>query len=206
MAMAERVLAAAVLALAASLAQGQLPARPGAAAAEPVGTPIALVNPGFESAETGPLGNPEGWFSYQHAGPRSYEFDVDDTVAKGGRRSFRITNVGPEPFGTISQGLPARELRGKTLRYSAWIRTQDVQGNRLGKGAQMRIVAMRSGSPVAHNFGRETAASGTTEWTRKEISLTVPPTAETVEIGALLFGPGKLWLDDATLEIVDEKK
>lgn len=197
------LVAALAAAVAATQAHGQ--AQP-ATDALPAGTPVALVNPGFEATATGTLGFPPGWFGYQHAGPLSYVFELDEAAAKSGKRSFRIVNVGPEPFGTVSQSLPARELRGRTLRYTAWLKTEAAKGNRFGKGAQLRIVAMRDGSPVAHNFGRETPATGTTDWTRYEVTLAIPATADTVEVGAFLFGAGKAWLDDSTLEIVPEAR
>ncbi len=187
-------------------ADAQAPAGSASGDVKPAAAPVALVNPGFESDEPGILGNPKGWFSSQHAGSKSYVFALDDAVAKSGRRSFRVVNIGPEPFGMISQALPARDLRGKTLRYSAWMRTQDAKGNGFGKGGQMQIVAMRYGSPVAHNFGREIPATGTTEWTHYEVTLAVPQSADSVEVGALLFGSGTLWLDDVALEIVEEKR
>jgi hypothetical protein len=43
---------------------------------------------------------------------------------------------------------------------------------------------------------------GTLDWTRREISLALPPNADNVEIGVKLAGPGTVWLDDAELAVV----
>jgi hypothetical protein len=48
------------------------------------------------------------------------------------------------------QDLPVGELRGKTLRLSAYLRTRDVTGNRYGGGA-MVLQALEQGSPFADN-------------------------------------------------------
>jgi hypothetical protein len=40
---------------------------------------------------------------------------------------------------------------------------------------------------------------GTTAWTRYAIELDVPAAAYRLDVGAMLHGPGRLWLDDAEL-------
>jgi hypothetical protein len=43
---------------------------------------------------------------------------------------------------------------------------------------------------------------GTSEWVRRELVLNVPSDAFAIAIGALLVGPGQVWVDDFTLEVV----
>jgi hypothetical protein len=164
--------------------------------------PVApvIVNPGFESTGAGNGGNPEGWWSLQHAGSPSYAITLDSAVRHTGEYSVLSTNIGPEPFGALVQSLPALPWRGRTLRLSAWLRTEGVTGNRFGKGATLTLQAMSGGYPVAHNHGKESPATGTAEWTRREVALLVPPLAEKIEIGMLHFGPGKVWVDDFAIE------
>ena len=94
-------------------------------------------------------------------------------------------------------------MRGRTLRFSAWLRTERVTGNSLGGGAVLMLQAMRSGTPVAHNHMRGAAVKGTTDWQRYTITLAIPQQIDDIEIGAMLFGPGTVWLDDATLEVLE---
>jgi hypothetical protein len=47
---------------------------------------------------------------------------------------------------------------------------------------------------------REAPAHGTTEWTRFEVMLTIPPQTQSIRIGAMLTDPGSVWLDDVALE------
>jgi hypothetical protein len=165
-------------------------------------TTIALINPGFESTKPGMLGNPEGWFSIQHAGDLSYTFKLDTVDPHGGARSVRIDNVGPEPFGAIYQQVPATAHRGRRLRFAGWLRTKDARGSATGGGAVLMLQAMQGGAPLAWNHMKDAPVQGTTAWKRYEIELDVPAAADQIEVGAMLHGPGRLWLDDVELVVL----
>jgi hypothetical protein len=162
----------------------------------------SLVNPGFESERPGIRGNPEGWISIQHAGPPSYTFKLDPGVRHTGAQSLRIDNVGPEPFGSIFQQFPAAPLRGRTVRLSAWLKTRDAAGSFTGGGAVLTLQAMQSGATLAHNHMTQAPIKGTSDWSRHEIVLAIPAAADQVEVGAMLHGPGTLWLDDVELDVL----
>jgi hypothetical protein len=165
---------------------------------------VPLVNAGFESTLPGKLGAPEGWWVVQHAGPLSYIFESDAMVRHGGERSLRVANVGPEPFGAIYQTVPAAAHRGKTLRLSAWLRTDATAGNRFGSGAGLKLHSVRGGYPLEVAEMRRDAVHGTTDWTRYEIALKISAEADGIEAGLVLFGPGKAWIDDVALDVVDD--
>jgi hypothetical protein len=163
---------------------------------------VTLVNDDFESPRRGLHGNPEGWSSIQHAGDLSYTFKLDRDVRHGGAASLRIDNVGPEPFGSTYQQVDATRLRGQRLRWSGWLRTEGVRGSATGGGAVLLMQAMQAGAPLAWNHMTDAPIRGTTDWQRVSIELDVPAAAETVEVGVMLHGPGRLWLDDVELEAV----
>ena len=163
---------------------------------------VALVNPGFESTKPGMLGNPEGWFSIQHAGDLSYTFKLDTQEPHGGERSVRIDNVGPEPFGAIYQQLPASAHRGRRVRLSGGLRTEDARGSATGGGGVLMLQAMQGGAPLVWNHMNEAPVRGTTSWKRYNIELDVPAAADQIEVGAMLHGPGRLWLDDVELVVL----
>ena len=173
-----------------------------ALAQDPPATAVPLVNAGFESTKPGIHGNPEGWFSIQHAGDLSYTFKLDDREPHGGLRSVRVDNVGPEPFGVIYQQVPAASHRGRRVRFAAWLRTEDARGSTTGGGAVLLVQAMRGGAPLAWNHMKELPVKGTTAWQRYTIELEVPAAADQLEVGAMLHGPGRLWLDDAELVVL----
>ncbi|MFO1304220.1 MAG: hypothetical protein U1F54_10835 [Burkholderiales bacterium] len=186
-------------AAAASPAAPAAPAQAASAAAEPgARSPhgTTVINPGFESMVPGRRNNdPEGWFSHQHAGTLSYRFTLDTTNPRSGARSLRIENIGPEPYGAITQTIDGKPYRGKTVRLSAWLRTQDTEN------AALTLAAMSNGIPLANNFMSEKPVKGTTGWTRYTITLPVAPGAEFVEVGAMIQGKGSLWFDDVEVEV-----
>jgi len=157
-----------------------------------------LINPGFESTAPGRRNDPEGWFTYQHAGDKSYNFVLDTSDPHGGTRSLRIDNIGPEPYGSVAQSVVAAPYAGKVARYSAWLKTRDASEN----GAVLTILVLANGAVVSQNFMAEAPVKGSKGWTRYTITLPVPGNAERVEIGAMMQGKGSLWLDDVELEFV----
>lgn len=181
------------------------PAVPPERAAKPLAS-IALVNAGFESVQPGKLGAPEGWWAVQHAGPESYRFHVDDAVRHEGRRSLRVENVGPEPYGMIYQPLDAAPYRGKTVRFAAWLKSENAAGNRFGKGVGLHLQTLRRGFPLDVASMRRNAVQGTTDWTRYELVLAVGSEADQIEVGMNLFGPGIAWIDATTLDVIDAKR
>ena len=156
----------------------------------------ALVNPGFESSAVSGRGDPEGWFSFQHAIEPSYRFFVDTADPHGGARSLRIDNTGPDVYGAIAQSVDATLHAGKVARYSAWLRTRDTQS------AALTLVTFKGGATLSNNVMADAAVTGTTPWTHYTITLAVPAGADRIEIGAMLQGKGSLWLDDVELAFV----
>jgi hypothetical protein len=165
---------------------------------------VPLVNPGFEG-RIASTGQPEGWMTIQHAGKVSYTFTPDHDEPRSGERSLRVDNVGSEPYGAVYQTIDAAPYRGRTLVFSAWMKTKDTRGNRFGKGAGLKLHAMKNGYPSAVKQMRRDAIDGTTGWTRYQLELAVPPDATQVEVGLNLFGPGTAWLDDVALEVLPAK-
>ena len=164
--------------------------------------PIALVNPGFDSKEPGDGDGPKGWYSSQHTGSTSYDFALDSGRRKGGTHAMRITNIGPEPWGTIAQVVPASAYAGKTVRLSAWVRTEGIPAGR-SNGLSLQLLAQRGGQLLAHVPPKGARVQGDTDWTRRSVELKLPPATNRVEIGATLEGPGTAWVDEFELEVVE---
>lgn len=171
-----------------------------APAAPPVaGAAYALVNPGFESTTVNRKGDPDGWYSFQHAGDKSYDFVLDGDRPRSGQRSLRIENTGPEPYGAIAQIVEAKPYVGKTARLTGWLRTRDASG----LGAGLTLLVLAGGATLDQNFMYEQSVRGTTDWQRFTITVPVKPGADRVEVGAMLRGTGALWLDDLELAFVN---
>ena len=188
----------------AAAAPSRVSATPSAAATAAVAYfgPVAVVNPGFESNVPGIDGNPEGWHSYQHAGPVSYTFGLDRNVRRSGAQSARIDNIGPEVYGTLGQILRGPQFAGKTIRFTAWMKTQDVSGNGWSKGTGLALTAYGSGSTIGGTNFRRTAFGGTTDWTLREVTTVAPAGTDRLDIEISMTGPGTVWIDDVALEVL----
>jgi hypothetical protein len=157
---------------------------------------VELVNAGFESGPAAPTGGIEGWYWYQHAGETSYQFVLDGAVKHGGARSVRIDNVGSQPYGSIAQIVNGTDLAGKTVRFSAWLRTTGADG----AGASLFVIAEGVGV-LAYDTMAGAEVKGTREWARYSVTLPLPPATTRVRVGATLQGKGSAWFDDAELEV-----
>lgn len=156
-------------------------------------------NLGFEERGTVSPDAPRGW----NIGVRSYRLSLDSTQAYAGRTSLRSERVGenPEAFGVASQTLPVELVRGRRIQLSGWIRTDLVTDGYaglwmrvdgpLGEQGRQRILAFDNLS------GR--GATGTTPWTRYEITLPVDSGAVAVAFGVLHPGNGSAWFDNLEL-------
>jgi len=92
--------------------------------AEALAAPLPLVNPGFESRKPGVNDNPEGWGTFQHAGPVSFDFALDSGEKRAGTQSMRVKRIGPEVYGSVTQVVPAGPYAGRTVRLTVWMKTE----------------------------------------------------------------------------------
>jgi hypothetical protein len=130
-------------------------------------------------------------------------------------RGARATQFGPA-FGFASGTFPARDAVGKTIRFSAWIKTENVQNgyaglwwrvdgpgegtNRPQLAFDNSMVRFIDGKPGTGN-GAIRGATGTTPWTLYELELPVGKTASNINFGVLLTGTGTAWVDAMKVEL-----
>lgn len=110
----------------------------------------------------------------------------------------RPASSGPG-FGLASASLPGSLVAGKRIRFSGYIRSEDVTDGHAGLWWR---VDGTSGIIALDNMN-DRGAVGTTEWKRYEINMTVDAAAKAVIFGALMPGKGTAWFDDLSLEIDD---
>jgi hypothetical protein len=164
-------------------------------------------NLSFEEALPAPGAAPPGWWFIQHAGPTSFEFAIDDKVAKDGKQSLRIQRTGTQPFGLVLQRVKPDRFRGKRARLSAFLRLENVEP--YGRGALRdmsgAVLMLRSqgGSGMTLDDMRDRPLRGTKPWTEVSVEIDVPPSANVLEFAAMLSGTGTLWVDAVRLEVVD---
>ena len=147
-------------------------------------------------------GRPPGWWFMQHAGETSFEFAIDDQVAKEGKRSLRIKRTGKQPWGMVSQTIKADRFRGQRVRLSAFLRLDSVEAYGSGALREWSGAVLMLRSQGALDDMRDRPLRGTKPWTRVSVEIDVPPTASVIEFGAMLSGTGTLWVDAFKLDVV----
>jgi hypothetical protein len=143
---------------------------------------------------------PEGWISGGGT-PGDYDIGRDSTTAANGRYSGLIQakpNASPTSFGDLMQIVDAEKYRGGHARLTGYLKTADA------KGAHMWMRIDGPNHKVLGYDNMETrAVTGTTGWTKYEITLQVPPESTRIAFGFFLEPPGKLWGDNFKLERVE---
>jgi erythromycin esterase-like protein len=113
--------------------------------------------------------------------------------------AYRLVASAPRQenrFGGAPASFPAPVAAGHKVHLSGWIRTADVHDGsahiwwRADAGARKSVVR------------RETPeVSGTTPWTRYDLTLDIPDSTTNIVFGCILYGSGTAWFDSLAIEI-----
>lgn len=138
--------------------------------------------------------------------PESFKVSIDSSTFQNGSYSACLESVtkNPKGFGTIQQQFNAKDYAGKRLKMSAYIKTQNVK---LGTAFWINI-ANDSFTVAFDNMSQgkiDRTIYGTNEWAKHDIIIDVPINSEIINFGVFLDGVGKIWIDNFTFSIVDEK-
>jgi len=144
-----------------------------------------------------------------HAGG-VHEGVINQMIRAGTRPKFDSS------FGVATGNFPVKDAAGKTVRFSAWIKTENVlngyaglwwrvDGQDPGKvlafdNSQARFI----GSEPATGNGTIRGASGTKDWAKYEFELPVAPEAKNINFGAILTGTGTAWFGGLRIELNGE--
>jgi len=145
----------------------------------------------------------ERWFmAGDH--PKDYELGVDQAVVYDGKTSAYIRCVveKPEGFGTMMQSFNADAYRGKRMRFSAVVKSEDIIG---WAGLWIRVDGPVRNEYLRFDNMRNRSVKGTTGWQRCEVVTDVPAESTSICFGILLHGSGHAWLSDVRFEEVDDK-
>ncbi len=142
------------------------------------------------------IGIPDGWGG---AVPSGYRIGLTSDKHSGTEAAFISGNTTGSPnFGVITQTLRSDSYRGKRIRFSAWVKQQDVDAD--VAGLWLRVDG--PGQTLAFDNMTGRPLTGTSDWHQVSIVLDVADNALGFSFGALLHGKGALTLDDMQLEIV----
>lgn len=159
-----------------------------------IGAVVALSTAFTLTAET-----PKGWFP-AGSHPKEYEMSLDRAVTHGGKASASLTSIAAKTsgFGTLMQSFGADSFRGKRVRMSGYVRSQDVGD---WAGLWLRVDGPRNQTLSFDNM-QSRAIKGTRDWQKYEIVLDVPEEALEIAFGLLLTAKGQVWMDDLKFEVV----
>ncbi len=149
---------------------------------EPVEVPLA--NPSFEGDGGWGMSRPES-------------IAYDDTVARTGDRSLRVSDPEGQHMPWAPQRVQGLE-GGATYTFSAWYRaTEDDQG--AGWAAALKVEYYNdAGQNTYGQYARTSEATGG-EWRQIELTTEAPPDTTSVAVLVRLFGTGTVWFDDCAL-------
>lgn len=145
-------------------------------------------------------GAPKGWFP-TGSHPQNYEMRIDMTVKHSGKAgaSIKFTGEKAEGFGTLMQIFKADAYRGKRVRLSAWMKTENADSAQLW----MRLDGDKRMLGFDNMDSRP--VTGTTEWKKYDITLDVPEAAVNIAFGAFVIKKGQAWVDDYRFEVVGQE-
>lgn len=144
--------------------------------------------------ESTPDGKPKNWY----AGGAGYEVRVDTTTVYSGAKSLYMRWVKEGQFGVATSTFPLEEARGKTVRYSGYIKTDSVTDGYAGLWWR---VDGENRAMLAFDNMSDRGPRGTTPWTRYEIELNVDSSAININFGVLMPGRGEAWFDGLQVEL-----
>lgn len=163
-----------------------------------------------------PITVPSGWLAPDCSFCAGYAVSSVETGAKSGRRCALIDGTnsqGVSYFGNVMQSFPAGPYRMRRVRFKASVRTErPVPSSRwqrllgyfyLRNRAQLWLRIDRQDGTVAFFENMATRPITSLQWRDYEISTVVPFDAETINVGAILIGSGKVYVDDAHIDVLD---
>lgn len=135
--------------------------------------------------------------------PDKYKTGIDRIVFHTGTASAFIQSeeeeFAPDEYATIMQQFRAERFLGKRVRFSAFVKALDVEG---WAGLWLRLDGKFSVTLKLDNM-QNRPIKGTANWNLYSCVLDVPEETELINIGILLTGKGRVWLDDVSFQEVD---
>ena len=154
------------------------------------------------SAQEAAAVDPSAGWSPRQTVEGSYEMQIQNTISGDRQNVSTIKSLEKkvEGFGNIMKTINSDEFRGKTIKMSGYVKSENVKN---WAGLWMRVDYYRS-KVLAFDNMHPRAIKETTDWVKYEVVLFVPEDATAISYGVLLNGTGQIWFDDIKLEVVDD--
>ncbi len=136
--------------------------------------------------------------------PKLYSVAPDNENNYNGANSIMIKNkseiLETGAFCTVLQQFKARNYIGKRVRFSGYVKSQEVKE---WGGLWMRINSTTANILRIDNM-QNRPIKGDTDWTKYSVVLDIPENSSIINIGVLLNGSGRMWLAGVVFEEVDK--
>lgn len=141
-----------------------------------------------------------GWQFYGLS-QEHYAASIDKEVFHKGSQSARLEATSETAPGSagIHQIIDATNYRNKRIRFTAFIKTRDVE-DRCG----LYLSVSTRGYPTELDDMSTRPIKGTIDWQQFSVVINVNKDSRRINFGAFLAGTGTVWLDAAILEIVGD--
>lgn len=141
-----------------------------------------------------------GWQFYGLS-QEHYAASMDKGVFYKGTQSARLDATSETAPGSagIHQIIDATKYRNKRIRFTAFIKTRDVE-DRCG----LYLSVSTRGYPTELDDMSTRPIKGTIDWQQFSVVVDVSKDSRRINFGTILAGTGTVWLDAAVLEIVGD--
>lgn len=164
---------------------------------------INTSNMNFERGEIGEL--PIGWNISERTIKKGYTLSVSDQ-AHSGNKSLLFALDGLADYSNTYDGLvfqsisPAAYLN-RTVRFSAFAKGEFADTN--GYGFLWIKVYLADKTYMSYPV-KATNLINSSDWNKYEVTAEIPANTTEIQFGAILQNKGKIWLDDAEFEDINE--
>jgi hypothetical protein len=125
------------------------------------------------------------------------DYSADYSAAAEGRSAV-LSSAAAQPRGPalLAQTIFADDYRGATVVFTGEIRAEDVAGQ-----GGLRLEVLRKGWRIRadRRVERTVGVTGSQDWSRREIAVTVPEDTDVIRFGITLAGHGRVWLRNPEL-------
>lgn len=162
-------------------------------------TTIKIANADFEQTDPADKTKPAGW----SVDGKAVELVLDGEKKHRGAQSLRVKFKEGVPYAGVIQRLDLKEVRGKTLKVSAWF----------ARGADDAMVGVWLGAwdkdkkRIAYANTYETDAAKKRAWTQHSMTIDIPASAESGMVGVAIYDKdGVMWADDVEVSVIAKVK
>ena len=119
--------------------------------------------------------------------------DDYSAAAEGGSAVLASASEEPRGSALLAQTIFADDYRGAPVAFGDEIRAEDVVGQ---VGLRLELEILRKGWRIEADRRVERTAdvAGGQDWSRREITVTVPEDTDVIRFGITLAGRGRVWL------------